>query len=95
MFVKYIVKRENASVVVKFDLRSNRVVIGGYVKFIDFIGCLISETYFDIDSPNCHSQRNKVRYEKVMLSLKHFNDIMIKVQEDFYVTKAKRVERLL
>lgn len=97
MFIKYIIKKDTQAVVVKFDLRNNSVILGGYVKFIELINTLLQNQYFGkfIKEDNNHSQRNKVRFIGIMKGMSDFIEIMDKIKQDFDCEKVKRVERLI
>jgi len=96
MFVKYVVKKGEEAVVVKFDLRIKRVFFGGYVKFIGLINSLMQPQYFGgkVEEKNYHSQRNKIRYEADMETT-IFLEIMDKIMEDFDTKRVQRVDRLI
>ena len=96
MFVKYIVKKDNEAVVIKYDLRTNNIQIGGYCKFIALIHQLVNVPYFEQLSQcsNSHSQRNKLRYE-AKIELGKFLEIINKITQDFSCERALRVNRLI
>lgn len=95
MFTKYVVKHGDSAVVVKFDLRVNKLIVGGYVRHIDLTKKLVSKLYFNMSNlKNCHSQRNKVKYVEKM-ELDKFIEVMDRVSEDFSVEKVRHVNRLL
>jgi tRNA1(Val) A37 N6-methylase TrmN6 len=95
MFVKYIVKRGDEAIVIKFDMRNTRIQIGGYSRFIELLNILVHPPYFSkIEMENTHSQRNKIRYEGSM-NLSDFLKMMDKVSSDFDCEKVKRVNRLI
>lgn len=95
MFLKYIIKRGEESIVIKFDLRTCEVQIGGYFRFINLIHAVMDKPYFNmIKKENDHTQKNKVRYRGA-LDLKDFNAIIELIKEDFHCQLVRRVNRLI
>jgi hypothetical protein len=96
MFIKYLVKQGESAIVVKFDLRSDKIIMGGYVMNVDILQRLMRRPYFEksVSSKNCHSQRNKIKYIG-RISLDKFLEVMDRVSEDYTVEKVRRVNRLI
>ncbi len=97
MFIKYVVKRAEETIVIKFDIRNNSIYIGGYISFIDLVNTVMQKEYFKkyMSNENVHSQRNKVKYKGEIKGLSEFILVMEKIKEDFDCKQVKRVERLI
>lgn len=96
MFVKYIVKKGEEAVVIKFDLRNKKLQVGGYHRFVGLITQICSKPYFDelVGVENNHSQRNKLRYE-ITVETNRFLETIEKISEDFDCERARKVNRLI
>ena len=95
MWLKYIIKRGRESIVVKYNIREEKVVLGGYAVFSEFILLLTKPPYFEsVDPHNVDSQKNKIRFIGYM-SLDLFHEVIRMVGESFYCERVNNVNRLL
>lgn len=95
MFEKYVVKKDNQTVVLKYDLRTDTVTVGGFAVFSELIE-LVVEDGFDQEMPleNTHSQRNKIKYI-FKCARKKYRSAIKYLDENFILEKVESHGRLI
>lgn len=95
MWIKYLVKRDEQTVVIKFDTSTEKIILGGYGKFFELIEAIKEGEYFDCEwGGNTHSQPNKFRHESHVNSTA-FLAGMTNLAEDYDVEKVTSTDRMI
>jgi len=97
MIEKYLVKQDEETIVVKYNVDTNEITIGGYKVFMHLIESILVDVFSQNldDVHNIHSQSNKVAYKFKIEKRSEIRRQLEYIDEQYILEKVDKTGRIM